>query len=70
METNKLLKVGMIGTIVAAICCFTPILVLLFGFVGLSSLIGMLDYVLLPALLVFLCITVYALWKRQTARSS
>lgn len=70
METNKLLRIGIIGTIVATICCFTPALVILLGFVGLSSLIGMLDYVLLPALFIFLCIMVYALWKRQVARSS
>jgi len=70
MERNRLLKIGIIGTIVAAICCFTPALVALLGLVGLSSLAGMLDYVLLPALFIFLCITVYALWKRQAARSS
>lgn len=62
---NKLLKVGIIGTIVAAICCFTPALVLLLGAVGLSSLVGMLDIVLLPALAIFVVITVYALWKRS-----
>lgn len=62
---NKLLKVGITGTIVAAICCFTPALVLLLGAVGLSALVGMLDIVLLPALAIFVVITVYALWKRS-----
>lgn len=70
MQTDRLLRTCVIGTIVAAICCFTPILVILLGLVGLSSLTGTLDYVLLPALVIFLCITVYALWKRRTARSS
>jgi len=67
---NTLLKVGVIGTIVAALCCFTPILVVLLGAVGLAALIGWLDLVLVPALILFLLITGYALWQRQTARSS
>lgn len=70
MEKDKLPKTSIIGTIVAAICCFTPALVVLLGLFGLSSLIGMLDYILLPALFIFLYITVHALWKRQAARSS
>ncbi len=58
---KKLLTTGLIGTIVAALCCFTPILVVLLGAVGLSAIVGWLDYVLLPALFVFIAITVYAL---------
>ena len=62
---DRLLKVGVVGTIVAAICCFTPVLVVLFGAVGLSAIVGYLDIVLLPALAVFLVITGYALWTRN-----
>ena len=61
---NRLLTVGIVGTVIAAICCFTPVLVVLFGAIGLSSLVGHLDIVLLPALAVFIGITVFALWKR------
>ena len=61
---------SVVGTIVAALCCFTPFLVVLLGAVGLSALLGWLDYVLLPALAFFLVITGYALWKRTTLRSS
>ncbi len=53
--------IGSIGAGVAALCCFTPILVLLLGAAGLAALTGYLDYVLLPALLVFLGILVYGL---------
>lgn len=67
MTDNALLKVGITGTVIAAICCFTPVLVLLLGVVGLSSLVGMLDIVLLPALAIFLVITGYAVWKRSRA---
>ena len=62
---NKLTKFGLIGSIVAAICCFTPVLVVLLGAVGLSALIDYLDIVLLPTLAIFLVITGYALWKRS-----
>ena len=62
---DRLLKVGVIGTIVAALCCFTPVLVVLLGAVGLSAVVGYLDIVLLPALAVFLVITGYALWTRN-----
>ncbi len=65
MKNRTLLKVGVTGTIIAAICCFTPLLVVLLGAVGLSAWLGWLDIVLLPALAVFLIITGYALWKRS-----
>ena len=44
MQTGKkqknLLRVGIIGTIIAALCCSTPILVLLLSAIGLGSGIG------------------------------
>ena len=64
MNNRTLLRTGVAGTIVAALCCFTPVLVVLLGAVGLSALVGWLDYVLIPALVVFLGITVYA-WRRH-----
>jgi mercuric ion transport protein len=70
MSNGALLKIGIIGTVVAALCCFTPVLVVLLGAVGLAALIGWLDYVLLPALVSFLVITGYALWQRHKTRSS
>ncbi len=66
--SNTLLKVGIIGTVVAALCCFTPVLFILLGAVGLAAITGYLDYVLLPALAMFVGLTAYALWrKRQQA---
>lgn len=64
MSDKSLLKVGIIGTIIAALCCFTPVLVVLFGVVGLSAVVGYLDYVLFPALAVFVLITIYAVARR------
>ena len=65
MKNTSLLKVGLVGTSISALCCFTPILVVLLGAVSLSSLLGVLDYFLLPILGSFLILTGYALWKRR-----
>lgn len=65
---SDLLTVGVLGAIITALCCFTPILVVLFSLVGLSAMVGYLDLVLLPALVFFVIITGYALWQRQKRR--
>ena len=65
MRDETLLKTGIVGTVIAALCCFTPVLVVLLGVVGFSALVGWLDYVLLPALAVFLGLTIYAFWRRN-----
>ena len=62
---RRLLITGIVGTIIAALCCFTPVLAVLFGIVGLSALLGWLDFVLLPALAVFIGLKIYAVWRRQ-----
>ena len=65
MTDKGILTTGVVGAIIAALCCFTPVLVILFGVVGLSAVVGYLDYVLLPALAFFVLLTLYALWRRQ-----
>lgn len=62
---KTLLRVSVIGTVLVALCCFTPVLVILLSTVGLAALTGYLDYVLLPALAVFIGLTVYALWRKK-----
>ncbi len=62
MKASRLLRVGIIGTTVSAVCCFTPMLVILLG------AIGWLDYVLLPSLAVFTAITIWALLQRRQRR--
>ena len=65
MDNRSLLKAGLVGTVIAALCCFTPLLVLTLGAIGLASLSGYIDIVMLPALAVFLVILGYALWKSR-----
>ena len=67
MTDRRLLTIGLAGTIVTAICCFTPILVVGLSAIGLAGLIGGLDFVLFPALLFFLGLTGYALWRRRSS---
>jgi mercuric ion transport protein len=65
MNDKKLLRIGIGGTAIAALCCFTPVLVVLLGVVGLSAALGWLDYVLLPALAFFVGLTIYAVYRRR-----
>jgi mercuric ion transport protein len=70
MKNGTLLKTGVTCTCVTALCCLTPVLVILLGTVGLSALVGYLDYVLLPALALFIGITAYALIMRRRQRDT
>ncbi len=70
MTDKGLLRTGLIGTVIAALCCFTPILVVLFGVVGLSALVGYLDAVLFPVLFIFIGLTVYALWRQRSGQEA
>lgn len=74
MMTNKsdrrLLTTGIVGSVIVAICCFTPALVLLLGVVGLSAMLGWIDYVLFPALAFFIALTAYAVWRRRLTHLS
>ena len=65
MNDKKLLNTGIVGTVIAALCCFTPILVVLLGALGLSAALGWLDFVLLPGLAFFIGLTFYAVYRRQ-----
>ena len=65
MNDKKLLRTGIVGTAIAALCCFTPVLVVLLGAVGLSAALGWLDFVLFPALAFFIGLTIYAVIQRR-----
>ena len=64
---NKLLAFGIWGTLLAALCCFTPLLPIVLTALGLTGLLGVLynDAVLLPILAGFLILTGYAIWQRR-----
>ncbi len=60
-----LLRTSLTGTVIVALCCFTPVLVVVLNALGLATFIGYLDYVLLPALAFFSGMTVYAFWQKK-----
>ena len=66
-KNKKRFRAYLAGTVVVGICCFTPLLVVVFGAVGLSILVPYLDIILLPALglLIILSISTYMKWKRS-----
>ncbi len=67
-EPTKCLKVGSWGAVITAICCFTPVLVLGLGLVGLWMLVPYLDYFLFPVLGFFLLLVAIGLWQKKRAR--
>ncbi len=69
LDDKKLLKTGLIGTGVMAVCCFTPMLVVTMSAVGLTSLVGWwLDLLLLPSLVLFMVMAGYGFYRlRQRA---
>jgi len=70
-DHRKILATGIVGTIVAAVCCFTPVLVVVLGVLGLSAWLGWIDYVLFPALAAFIGLIGYGLYlQRRSVRDS
>jgi mercuric ion transport protein len=67
IQKFNLLKVGLVGSIVTAICYFTPFLEIVFDMTGLSPTAGYLDVILLPLLAVFIGVTIYAPWRQSKA---
>jgi mercuric ion transport protein len=65
MNDKNLLRTGIVGSAVVALCCVTPVLVIALGALGLAAIVGWLDLVLFPLLAVFLGLTGYALYRRQ-----
>lgn len=58
MNPQKTFIASLTGTIIVALCCFTPILVTILGVIGLGAVVGYLDYILIPALVVMLILTI------------
>jgi len=64
---NRLLALGVGGSILAILCCFTPLLPIVLTALGLTGLLGIVynDAVLLPILAGFLILTGYAIWRQK-----
>ena len=65
MNDRALLRTGIIGSIVTAVCCGTPALAFVLGTLGVSAWLAWADYVVLPALIAFLALTGYAFYRTR-----
>ncbi len=65
-----MIRAGAISTVVAAICCATPILAVSLGLVGLSAWAAKADYVLIPILIASIGLLGIGLYRRKTSTSA
>ncbi len=67
---DRLLLTGIGGTVLAALCCFTPLLPFALSGLGLTGLLAVVnrDIVVFPALFFFLLLTGFGLWRQQRNR--
>lgn len=54
--SKKSLYAAIAGTVLVAICCATPVLVITLGTIGLSAFTPYLDYVLMPGLIILIIV--------------
>jgi mercuric ion transport protein len=65
MRDRTLITTGIVGAVVAAVCCATPLLAILFGALGLTAWLAKADYVLIPALILCLGLIGFSLYRRR-----
>ncbi|MCJ8310038.1 MAG: mercury resistance system transport protein MerF [Rhizobiaceae bacterium] len=64
---SRLTKFSLFGAVIAALCCFTPLLVWILAAIGLAGLIAYLDLVLLPLLGLFVLLALWGLVRDRKA---
>lgn len=69
-RADRAIKTGAIGSIVAALCCVTPLLVVALTALGLGAVAGGLDAVLIPAFVVCVGVLAYGLYLRRKERAA
>jgi len=62
---KRCIQIGGAGALLAAICCFTPLLVVILGALGLGMMTKYLDLILLPTLFICLGVLVYGFQLRK-----
>lgn len=68
MGGRVLVRTGVAGAVVAALCCATPILATVLGAVGLAAWAAKADYVLMPVLLVSISLVGLELYQRYKSK--
>src|SRR5216684_3641337 len=70
MRDRALITTGVVGGALAAICCATPLLAVVFGAVGLTAWLAKADYVLIPALIICLGLIGVGLYRRRVRQDA
>ena len=70
MKDGTLMRTGIMGGVLAAICCATPLLAVVLGAVGLSAWAAKADYIVMPALVLFIALVGWALIRRQKQKEN
>ncbi len=65
MRDRGFITAGAIGAVLAAICCATPLLVVVFGTLGLTAWLANADYVLIPALIICLGLIGFGFYRSR-----
>jgi mercuric ion transport protein len=65
MQDRTLITTGSIGAVLAALCCFTPLLAVALGALGLTAWLAKADYLLLPVLLLGLALLGLGLYRKH-----
>ncbi|MEM7172370.1 MAG: mercury resistance system transport protein MerF [Pseudomonadota bacterium] len=63
MAPKTLFRIGIAGSFVTALCCFSPLLLIIASAIGLTVTGLLVDFILLPAFIGFLGLTAYAYWR-------
>ena len=61
MTTRELLRIGITGSVLTGVCCFSPLLVTIFSMLGILTWLKWTDFVLFPMLGGFVVLTIYAI---------
>ena len=70
MSDKALITTGVIGGALAMICCATPVLLVVFGAVGLTGWLANADYVLIPIFFVCIGLIGLGLYRRRFWRGT
>jgi mercuric ion transport protein len=64
MKDHALIATGAVGVVVAAICCATPVLALIFTALGLAAWATKADFIVIPLLLIGLGLVGFGIFRR------
>lgn len=69
MRDRALITTGIVGAVIAAVCCATPLLAVVLGAVGLTAWLANADYVVLPVLILCVSLIAFGVYRRRLGGS-